>query len=153
MASVQQHGATPERMPLADRPFKLRDRRAAHGNGTAFSAVAPSSGPYWSPVDPITREWYCPQARIAGRLALQPVAQFRSSGESHQDRPGVWRVCHIPRRKCCSSLENFHMHDRHLVLLSDNSCRNFRSPMSEIGERTARRCRSVRDSRAEGTGT
>src|SRR5215471_14750035 len=23
-----------------------------HGNGTAFSAVAPSSGPYWPPVDP-----------------------------------------------------------------------------------------------------
>src|SRR5215831_2806583 len=60
MASVQQHGATPQRMPLADRPLKSRDRRAAHGNGTAFSAVAPSSGPYWPPVDPITREWYCP---------------------------------------------------------------------------------------------
>src|SRR5262245_55908261 len=60
MARVQQHGATPQRMPLADRPLKSRDRRAAHGNGTAFSAVAPSSGPYWPPVDPITREWSCP---------------------------------------------------------------------------------------------
>src|SRR5262249_32324443 len=53
---------------------------AAHGNGTAFSAVAPSSGPYWPPVDPITREWYCPQARIAGPLTFQPVARFRPSG-------------------------------------------------------------------------
>jgi hypothetical protein len=35
---------------------RSRDRRAAHGNGTAFSAVAPSSGPHWPPVDPITRE-------------------------------------------------------------------------------------------------
>src|SRR5262245_46324685 len=80
MARVHQHGATPQRMPLADRPLKSRDRRAAHGNGTAFSAVAPSSGPYWPPVDPITREWYCPQARIAGPLTFQPVARFRPSG-------------------------------------------------------------------------
>src|SRR5262249_2258550 len=80
MARVHQHGATPQRMPLADRPLKSRDRRAAHGNGTAFSAEAPSSGPYWPPVDPITREWYCPQARIAGPLTFQPVARFRPSG-------------------------------------------------------------------------
>src|SRR5262245_32905047 len=111
MAWVQQHGATPQRMPLADRPLKSRDRRAAHGNGTAFSAVAPSSGPYWPPIDPITREWYCPQARIAGPLTFQPVARFRPSGGFHQHRPGVWRVCHIPGRKSNSSIENLYMHD------------------------------------------
>ena len=111
MARVQQHGATPQRMPLADRPLKSRDRRAAHGNGTAFSAVAPWSGPHWPPVDPITREWYCPQARIAGRLTFQPVARFHPSGDSHQHRLGVWRICHIPGRKFRSSIENLYMHD------------------------------------------
>src|SRR5258705_6739705 len=72
---------------IADRPLKSRDRRAAHGNGTAFSAVAPSSGPHSPPVDPITREWYCPQARIAARLTFQPIARFRPSGDSHQHSP------------------------------------------------------------------
>src|SRR5215467_11674992 len=76
MARVQQHGATPQRMPLADRPLKSRDRRAAHGNGTAFSAVAPSSGPYWPPVDPITREWYCPPGPNSWPLNIQPLVQF-----------------------------------------------------------------------------
>jgi hypothetical protein len=111
MARVQQHGATRQRMPLADRPLKSRDRRAANGNGTAFSAVAPSSGPYWPPVDPITREWYRPQARIDDRLTFQPAARFRPSGDSHQHRPEAWRICHIPERKSRSSFKNLHMRD------------------------------------------
>src|SRR5436190_23355324 len=40
-------------MPLADRPLKSRDRRAAHGNGTAFSAVAPAERPVLPSIDPI----------------------------------------------------------------------------------------------------
>jgi len=46
--------------------------RTAHGNGTAFSAVAPSERPVLLSIDPIIREWY-PQARIviqhSGRLS------------------------------------------------------------------------------------
>ena len=79
--------------------------------------MAPSSGPHWPPVDPITREWYCPQARIAGRLTFQPVARFRPSGGFHQHRPGVWRVCHIPGRKSRSSFKNLNMHDSTFELL------------------------------------
>jgi len=109
MARVQQHGATRQRMPLADRPFKSRDRRAAHGNGTTFSAVAPRSGPHWPPVDPITREWYRPQARIDGRLTFQPAARFRPSVDSHSHRPEAWRICHIPEPKCRRSFKNLHM--------------------------------------------
>src|SRR5215831_21378007 len=31
------------------------------------------------PVDPITREWYCPQARIPGLLTFRPLDRFRPS--------------------------------------------------------------------------
>jgi hypothetical protein len=34
------------------------------------------SGPYSPPIDHI-REWYCPQARIAGHLTIQPLGQFQ----------------------------------------------------------------------------
>src|SRR5262249_43734095 len=34
--------------------------RTAHGNGTAFSAVAPSERPVLPSIDPIIREWYPP---------------------------------------------------------------------------------------------
>ena len=105
------HGATPQRTPLADRPLKSRDRRAAHGNGTAFSAVAPSSGPHWPPVDPITREWYRPQARIDGRLTFQPAAQFRPSVASPRKRGafatyrGVSPAAHLRICTCVMALE------------------------------------------------
>jgi hypothetical protein len=54
-----------------------RDRRTAHGNGTAFSAVAPSERPVFAAHRSNIREWYCPQARIAGHLTFQPLVQFQ----------------------------------------------------------------------------
>src|SRR2546422_6620941 len=47
------------------------------GNGTAFSAVAPSKRPVFAAHRSNIREWYCPQARIAGHLTFQPL--FSSS--------------------------------------------------------------------------
>ncbi|TMK07234.1 MAG: hypothetical protein E6G75_23675 [Alphaproteobacteria bacterium] len=44
------------------------------GNGTAFSAVAQQ--PALAARRSNTREWYCPQARIAGPLTFQPVGRF-----------------------------------------------------------------------------
>src|SRR5262249_39747223 len=35
--------------------------RTAHGNGTAFSAVAPSERPVLPSIDPIIREWHPPR--------------------------------------------------------------------------------------------
>src|SRR5947209_20269001 len=56
---------------------RTTDRRAAHGNGTAFSAVAPSKRPVFAAHRSNIREWYCPQARIAGHLTFQPLVQFQ----------------------------------------------------------------------------
>jgi hypothetical protein len=47
------------------------------GNGTAFSAVAPSQQPVCETRRSNTREWYCPQARIAGHLTFRPLVLFR----------------------------------------------------------------------------
>src|SRR5262245_5396781 len=95
MARVQQHGATPQRMPLADvlsnqgidgqrtgtaRPFPLWRLRAARIGRPSIQLLG--SG-------------LAPQARIAGRLTFQPPGRFRSSYGFHQHCPGVWRVCHI----------------------------------------------------------
>src|SRR5215475_12560575 len=96
MARVQQHGATPQRMPLADvlsnqgidgqrtgtaRPFPLWRLRAARIGRPSIQLLG--SG-------------VAPQARIAGRLTFQPPGRFRSSYGFHQHCPGVSRVCHIP---------------------------------------------------------
>jgi hypothetical protein len=56
---------------------RTTDRRAAYGNGTAFSAVAPSKRPIFAAHRSNIREWYCPQARIAGHLTFQPLVQFQ----------------------------------------------------------------------------
>jgi hypothetical protein len=56
---------------------RTTDRRTAHGNGTAFSAVAPSKRPIFAAHRSNIREWYCPQARIAGHLTFQPLGQFQ----------------------------------------------------------------------------
>src|SRR5262249_38715495 len=42
-------------------PRDESDRRAAHRNGTAFSAVAPSERPISPPINPNIREWYPPR--------------------------------------------------------------------------------------------
>jgi hypothetical protein len=110
MERVQQHGATPQRKPLADRPLKSRDRRAAHGNGTAFSAVAPSSGPHWPPVDPITREWYCPQARIAGDPTFHRLVRFPRMLLAHWHCQVVWPACYIPSGKSLGCFYDLRMH-------------------------------------------
>jgi hypothetical protein len=57
---------------------RTNDRRAARGNGTASSAVAPSERPVFAAHRSIIREWYCPQARIAARLTFQPLVRFRA---------------------------------------------------------------------------
>src|SRR5262249_3514869 len=55
---------------------RTTDRRAAHGNGTAFSAVAPSKRPVFAAHRSNIREWYCPQARIAGHLTFSRLFSF-----------------------------------------------------------------------------
>ena len=62
---------------LASARRRTTDRRAAHGNGTAFSAVAPSKRPVFAAHRSNIRERYCPQARIARHLTFQPLVQFR----------------------------------------------------------------------------
>src|SRR5260370_42660434 len=47
------------------------------GNGTAFSAVAPSKRPVFAAHRSNIREWSCPQARIAGHLTFHPLVRFR----------------------------------------------------------------------------
>src|ERR671931_885833 len=93
--------ARPAELGMSRKPRKtLRgegtDRRAAHGNGTAFSALAPSKRPVFAAHQSNIREWYCPQARIADRLTFDPVVQFRAHCRILLLRPPVWRVCHIP---------------------------------------------------------
>jgi hypothetical protein len=56
---------------------RTTDRRAAHGNGTAFSAVAPSKRPIFAAHRSNIREWYCPQARIAGHSTSQLIVRFQ----------------------------------------------------------------------------
>src|SRR5260370_24806069 len=67
---------------------RTKDRRTAHGNGTAFSAVAPSKRPVfaahrsnireWYCPQARIRDWYCPQARIAGHLTFHLLVRFRA---------------------------------------------------------------------------
>src|SRR5436190_16963633 len=99
MASVQQHGATPQRMPLADRPLKSRDRRAAHGNGTAFSAVAPSERPVLPSIDPIFGSGI-PQARMViqhSTALFGSIRFFHSRGQP--ELPNIVSpICNIPPR-------------------------------------------------------
>src|SRR6266404_5923399 len=57
---------------------RTKDRRTAHGNGTAFSAVAPSKRPVFAAHRSNIREWYCPQARIAGHLTFHLLVRFRA---------------------------------------------------------------------------
>src|ERR671937_2505455 len=46
--------------------------------GTAFTAVAPSERPAFAAHRSNIREWYCPQARIAGHLTFRPLVRFQS---------------------------------------------------------------------------
>src|SRR5215813_2196524 len=64
------------------------------------------------PVDPITREWYCPQARIPGLLTFRPLDRFRPSCVFDQHCSGVWCVCHIPPGKLPIHFDNLQMHNR-----------------------------------------
>src|SRR5260221_3071550 len=57
---------------------RTKDRRTAHGNGTAFSAVAPSKRPVFAAHRSNIREWYCPHARIAGHLTFHLLVRFRA---------------------------------------------------------------------------
>src|SRR5215472_11101753 len=58
---------------------RLSNRRAAPGNGTAFSAVAPSERPYSPPIDPIFGSGIAmiSPAPNTCRLNIQPPGQFR----------------------------------------------------------------------------
>src|SRR6266511_3411503 len=68
-----------------------RDRRTAHGNGTAFTALAPLEQPVLAVHRSNTREWNCPQARIAGHLTFHLVVRFRP----HRYRISVSAQCHL----------------------------------------------------------
>src|SRR4030095_8152568 len=54
---------------------RTNDRRAARGNGTASSAVAPSERPVFAAHRSIIREWDCPPAPNTCRLHFQPLVQ------------------------------------------------------------------------------
>src|SRR5262245_8078024 len=69
------------------------------GTARPFPLWRLRSSPHSPPIDPITREWYCPQARIAGPLTFQRLGWFRPSCDFDQHCPGVWRVCHTSRHK------------------------------------------------------
>jgi hypothetical protein len=58
---------------------RLSNRRAAPGNGTAFSAVAPSEWQYSPPIDPIFGSGIAmiSPAPNTCRLNIQPLGQFR----------------------------------------------------------------------------
>jgi hypothetical protein len=83
------------------------------GNGTAFSAVAPSQQPVCDAHRSNIREWF-PQARITSRLtsgrfiSSVPHAAFCCSN-SHC--PGVWRVCYIPLSKSLIYFDDFYVHN------------------------------------------
>jgi hypothetical protein len=47
------------------------------GKGMAFSAVAPSQQPVCEAHRSNIREWYCPQARIAGHSTSQLIVRFQ----------------------------------------------------------------------------
>jgi hypothetical protein len=49
------------------------------GTARPFPLWRLRSSPHSPPIDPITREWYCPQARITGRLTFRPLDRFRPS--------------------------------------------------------------------------
>jgi hypothetical protein len=70
------------------------------------------SGPYWPPVDQI-REWYRPQARIAGRLtSSRLISSARTAAFCQLDAhcPAVWPVCYIPLGKLPVRFDDLKMH-------------------------------------------
>jgi hypothetical protein len=73
---------------------------------TAFSAVAPSERPVCAARRSNTREWYCPQARIAGHLTFHPLGRFRPHCGFRSGRPAVWPVCYIPPAKSPARIDD-----------------------------------------------
>jgi hypothetical protein len=63
---------TVNRLSARTRRMNLGIDGRSLGNGTAFSAVAPSQQPDGAHRSNI-REWYCPQARIAGHSTSQLI--------------------------------------------------------------------------------
>jgi hypothetical protein len=63
------------------------------GNGTAFSAVAPSQQPVCEAHRSNIREWYCPQARIADHLTFRPLVQFQPTPRVSVGPIRIVQVC------------------------------------------------------------
>ena len=114
--------------------------------------MAPSQQPALAAHRSNIREWYYPQARIAGPSTFQPLGRFHPSCGFDQHCSRVWRVCHTPCHKPLIYLENLHIHN------SGCECRRTLAAIirsSRAGNRGTRRgrCRLVRGSRARlGTG-
>jgi hypothetical protein len=63
--------------------WSLRETKNDGSTGSArerhgLFPVAPSERPVFAAHRSSIREWYCPQARIAGRLTFQPLVRFRA---------------------------------------------------------------------------
>src|SRR5262249_25654208 len=102
---------SPHRLRLA---FAALNARVTTSGSTGSRAGTARPFPLWRllscphspPVDPITREWYCPQARIPGLLTFRPLGRFRPSCGFDHHCSGVWCVCHIPPGKLPKNWQN-----------------------------------------------
>ena len=98
-------------MTLRDRYETTNDRRAAHRNGTAFSAaarIAAHQSKYSGVVSP--------QARIAGHLTFHPLIRFRPQRGFLLCCSTVWPVCYIPPTKSLAWVHDLQMHNSRRAL-------------------------------------
>src|SRR5262249_26511548 len=75
--------------------------------GRGPSALAPWERPGFAAHRSNIREWYCPQARIAGHLTFRPLAWFRPHCGFPYARPAVWLLCHIPPAKSLACFDDW----------------------------------------------
>src|SRR5262249_38064150 len=106
MARVQQHGATPQRMPLADVLSNQGIDGQSLGYGTAFSAVAllqrPACDAHQSKIFGSGIPIVSPRARIPGRLTSSRWVGSARTVVFYQADPrcrAVWHACYIPPGK------------------------------------------------------
>jgi hypothetical protein len=89
------------------------DQRTALGNGTACRGGA-SKRPAFAVHRSNIREWYRPQARIAGHLTLYPLVGSSRTAVfcwSNPYCPGEWHACYIPPGKLPVRFDDFQMHN------------------------------------------
>src|SRR5262245_52343635 len=110
--------------------------RTAHGNGTAFSAVAPSERPVLPSIDPIFGSGIPPGPN--SHPTFRSLIRFRLLWAQAALPNTVWLICYIPPVKSLPRLYDSQMHNCRFGRLIAARC--LRDGFANVGLQVSARC-------------